>query len=184
MKNKKNKSGESKLRIGKDTVGNRTCVAVKPSKLSSSSNKTLCIGTKGVQSGHTHTHGDSNANQSEHQQPHTDSLHDQSENPQPQNDPPSRADSHIAHSHPPTDDGDVATDTEDMEQSSKKDLPQPRAPTAAGLVHPVSKFYIRQMLGVRKCSCYICLKKCIKNYCKVIEHRRKRNSRKLAKSFA
>ena len=84
---KKFKSGESKLRIGKDTTGNRTCVAVKPSKLSSSSNKTLCIGTKGVQSGHTHTHGDSNANQSEHQQPHTDSHHDQSENPRPQNDP-------------------------------------------------------------------------------------------------
>ena len=150
MKNKKIKSSESKLRIDKDVGGERTCVAVKPSKPSSSSNKTACIATKGGQtktgqSVHTHTPDDSNANQSEHQQPHSDSHHDQSENPHPQNDPPSHADSHIAHSHPPTDDADVATDIEDMEQSSEKALPQLRTPTATGLAQSASRFNIRKV---------------------------------------
>ena len=135
MNYKKAKSGESKLKIVRGADGKITCIPIKPSKPLSKSKQSFRIDSKLDQSTHTQTHNDSNANQSEQQHPRNDSHHDQREQPQTCNDSQTHA---YSHTDPPpycaNDDDDV--DSEAMDLTTKKELPQPRTSTPTDLTHP------------------------------------------------
>ena len=107
MNYKKAKSGESKLKIVRGADGKITCIPIKPSKRLSKSKQTFRIDSKLDQSTHTQTHNDSQT----HAYSHTDP-------------PPYCA----------NDDDDV--DSEAMDLTTKKELPQPRTSTPTDLTHP------------------------------------------------
>ena len=149
MNYKKAKSGESKLKIVRGADGKITCIPIKPSKQLSKSKQSFRIDSKLDQSTHTQTHNDSNANQSEQQHPRSDSHHDQREHRQTCIDSQSHADSHT--DPPPycaNDDDDV--DSEAMDLTTKKDLPQPRTSTPTDLTHPTPSLYPTPIFNIIK----------------------------------